>query len=363
MLARRSLKPSRIPTQWEQVTPEWMTAAIARHHPDARVGEVAIVTREDGTNRRARFGLTYAAGSGPATLFLKAHAASHRFVHLRNGNLFNEARLFASGVALPVDHPTVYKSIVDWLRLDFLLVMEDLKSRGADPRDATRPMTVDQVAHGLRSLARLHSQYWRFTGKTHPKLRWVKTWEASQGWQVGLKKRIPIGLSRASGKLPQAIANYSGDEIVALWARYVATLIKGPMTLLHGDAHIGNTYVLPDGKVGFLDWQVVRRGEWSQDIGYFLIGSLTEDDRRGSEAALLEDYRNALEVPGDERPTREQVWQRYCATPAYGLAIWLSTLGTDGWQSHEVSLTLAQRYAAAFIELDTLGALGVTRKE
>ena len=74
MLARRSLKPSRIPTQWEQVTPEWMTAAIARHHPDARVGEVAIVTRDDGTNRRARFGLTYAAGSGPATLFLKAHA-------------------------------------------------------------------------------------------------------------------------------------------------------------------------------------------------------------------------------------------------------------------------------------------------
>src|SRR6185295_18068916 len=109
-------------------------------------------------------------------------------MHLRNGNLFNEARLFASGVPLRVDHPTVYKSIVDRLRLDFLLVMEDLIQRGADPRDATRPMSVAQVADGLRGLARLHSQYWGFSGSTHSKLRWVKTWEPSQGWQVGLKK-------------------------------------------------------------------------------------------------------------------------------------------------------------------------------
>jgi hypothetical protein len=330
-----------------------MTAAIASQHPHAKVSEVTIVTRDDGTNRRARFGLTYSAGSGPETLFLKAHAAGHRFVHLRNGNLFNEARLFASGVSIPLDHPRVYKSIVDWLRLDFLLVMEDLKHRGADPRDATRPMTVDQVADGLRGLARLHSQYWGFSRKTDSRLRWVKTWHASQGWQVGLRKRTPVGLSRAAGKLPTEVAKFTSDDIVGMWARYVATLTKGPITLLHGDAHIGNTYVLPDGGVGFLDWQVVRCGEWSQDVGYFLIGSLTEDDRRRSEAGLLEEYRCALEVPSGERPSREHAWLRYRATPAYGLAIWLSTLGTDGWQSHEVSLLLAQRYAAAFVDLDT----------
>jgi hypothetical protein len=43
--------------------------------------------------------------------------------------------------------------------MDFLIVMEDLTHRGADPRDATRPMTVDQVARGLRGLASLHNQY------------------------------------------------------------------------------------------------------------------------------------------------------------------------------------------------------------
>src|SRR3546814_18553006 len=47
----------------------------------------------------------------------------------------------------------------------------------------------------------------------------------------------------------------------------------------------------------------------------------------------------------------------YRASAAYGLAIWLSTLGTDGYQSRAISLALAQRYAAAFVELDTVSAL------
>ena len=114
-----------------------------------------IITRDDGTNRRVRLGLRYASGSGPETLFLKANQSAHRELHLRNGNLFNEARLFAAGVPLDVDHPIVYKSIVDTVGMDFLLVMEDINLRGADPRDSTRPMTIEQVANGLRGLARL----------------------------------------------------------------------------------------------------------------------------------------------------------------------------------------------------------------
>lgn len=354
---RGQLKPSRIPARWEDVAPEWMTAAIAGRHPDARVGEVRLVTRDDGTNRRARLGLEYAVGFGPESVFLKAHAPAHRLVHLRNGNLFNEARLFASGAELPLDHPLVYKSIVDYLRLDFLLVMEDLTLRDADPRDATRPMTVEQVANGLRGLARLHSRYWGGSGKTHRHLRWVKTWKPSKGWRVGLRKRIPIGLERGASGLPEEIRRFAADDVVDLWTRYVGSLAGDTMTLLHGDAHIGNTYVLPGGDVGFLDWQVVRWGNWSQDVGYFLVSALTEEDRRAGEAELLEIYRNALELPAARRPSADEIRWRYRASPAYGLAIWLSTLGTDGWQSREVCLALARRFASAFVELDSLSAL------
>jgi hypothetical protein len=53
----------------------------------------------------------------------------------------------------------------------------------------------------------------------------------------------------------------------------------------------------------------------------------------------------------------DDAWLWYRASAAYGLAIWLSTLGTDGYQAHDVSRELVARYAAAFVELDTTGAL------
>jgi hypothetical protein len=350
-----TLSLHRVPSRWEQITPEWMTAVIGERYPKSKVGSVSIVNRDDGTNRRVRLALTYKRGTGPLAVFLKTHETSHRGVHLRNGNLFNEARLFAARVPMAVEHPLVFHSIVDWFNLNFLLVMEDLTQRGADPRDATRPLSVEQVANGLRGLARLHSQYWNFSNKTHRKLRWVKTWAPTEGWQQGLSQRIPTGLMRAGDALPASIASLDAREIVDIWARYVATLARGSLTLLHGDAHIGNTYVLPDGTVGFLDWQVVRRGEWSQDVGYFLIGSLTDADRRASERELLEEYRGSLRVPNP--PTPAEAWLRYRATPAYGLGIWLSTLGADGFQSKAISLALARRFATAFVELETLDAL------
>jgi Ser/Thr protein kinase RdoA (MazF antagonist) len=347
----------RILEDWNGIGADWVNAALRRRHPDARIADVTILWRDDGTNRRLRLGLRYAQGSGPATLFVKANEPSHRAVHLRNGNLFNEAQLFADDPALPVDHPCVYEAVVDRDGGNFLLVMEDLVARGADPRDATRPMSVEQVTNGVRSLARLHGRYWNFSAAAHPALAWVQTWAPTEGWQLGLRKRVPIGLERAADLLPAPLRALDGDAIVDLWARYVATLAREPVTLLHGDAHIGNTYVLPDGEVGFLDWQVVRRGSWSQDVGYFLVGALIEDDRRRSERALVEAWRTALELSETERPSADTAWLHYRAAQAYGLAIWLSTLGTDGWQAPAVSRALVRRYACAFVELDTTDAL------
>ena len=350
-------KPLRIPCDWGLVTPEWMSSAVANLCPDARVSEVELVESDDGTNRRARFHLTYAEGVGPQRVFIKAHAANHRIAHLRNGNLFNEARLFSSGVDLPLEHPLVYASKADYLRLDFLLVMEDLLAREADPRDATRSMTVEQVANGLRGLARLHSEFWETGIRSRRELRWVKKWRPSKGWQVGLRKCVPRGMERGCNDLPGDVLELGPERVVDLWVRYVGSLSRHPETLLHGDAHIGNTYVVPNDDVGFLDWQVVRRGNWSQDVGYFLVSALTSADRRRVEADLVELYRSALDVPSSSRPSREEAFLWYRASSAYGLTIWLSTWGTDGYQSLEVSSILAQRYAAAFVELDGTSAL------
>ncbi len=161
--------------------------------------------------------------------------------------------------------------------------------------------------------------------------------------------------------MPAEILALSGTELFSdIWARYIGTLTESSAgsTLLHGDPHIGNTYVLPDDTVGFLDWQMVRRGNFSLDLGYFLQGALTIEDRRRCEGELLEEYRGALQLPAAEMPTDEDIWLRYRASVAHGLAIWMATLsGGDAWQRADICLAFAQRYAAAFVDLDTREAL------
>ncbi len=334
-----------------------MTTVISAFHPDARVDEVTLLLRDDGTNRRARFGLTYAAGAGPATVFAKAEsdAPGRRQIHARNGNLFNEPLLFRSGVDLPIEHPLAYAAIVDEAALDYLIVMEDLVARGADPRDATRPFGVDQAARGLRGLARLHSRWWNRVA-SEPALGWVQPFLPTEGWVRPMRKIIPIGIERARDALPDAVTRLGVDDLVDVWVRSIGGLRTGPQTLLHGDPHIGNTYVLPDGEIGFLDWQVVRSGSWAHDVGYFLQGALAETDRRRAEADLVEEYRTALNLPSGDLLTAEEAWLRYRASAAHGLAVWLMTIPSDV-HAHERSLALVRRYAAAFVELDTESAV------
>jgi hypothetical protein len=317
---------------------------------------VSVVLRDDGTNKRARLALTYSAGSGPATVFTKAVDPDHAELVALTSGLYHEPRLFTSGVELPLDHPTVYLALIDESRSDFLMVMEDVVARGADPRDSTRPLSIDQVASGVRGLARMHSRFWGERLDTYPTLAWLEPFVAFEGMQYA---PLHIAHERLGDTVASEILALSGTDLfVDIWARYVGTLTRSTQTLLHGDPHIGNTYLLPNDEVGFLDWQMARRGNWSLDLGYFLQGALTIEDRRAGERDLLNEYRGALDLPADELPSADEVWLRYRASVAHGLAIWMATLsGGDAWQGADICLALAQRYGAAFVDLQTREAL------
>jgi hypothetical protein len=349
-----------IPQGWDEISPGWMTSALAEHFPGAEVDAVSVVLRDDGTNRRARLALSYSAGAGPATVFAKAVDPEHADLVALTSGLYHEPRLFSSGVELPLDHPAVYTAVIDESRRDFLMIMEDVVARGADPRDSTRPMTVEQVGAGVRGLARLHSAYWGERITEQPALGWVEPFVAFAGLEYA---PLHIAHERLGDTVPAEILALSGTELfVDIWARYIGSLTAADSatapTLLHGDPHIGNTYVLPDDTVGFLDWQMVRRGSFSLDLGYFLQGALTVEDRRRSERELVAQYREELRLPASELPSEEDVWLGYRASVAHGLAIWIATLsGGDAWQRADICLAFAQRYAAAFTDLETPQAL------
>lgn len=352
-----SMPPLRIPGDW-RFTPDQLTPIIAARHPGARLSAVRVLDGSDGTSSRARIGLDYAEGSGPAAVFAKTQGdVWHRLLHFMTGNLYREARLYASGVTIPVEHPAEYHGQVDRARLNELVIMEDLGARGAVYHDATRPMTAEQASKGLAGLARLHSAFWRFDSKSHPALAWVEDWRASRRFRIILRGTCGKGIANVRASVPDKVAKLGPAGLERLWTDYIDTVGTGPLTLLHGDAHAGNTYALPDGGFGFLDWACVRRGNWAFDLGYFMVGALAVEDRRRHERDLVEQYRQALDLPASERPSREEAWLRYRSSPGYGLPIWLGVSSSANYQSHPVCSAYAERYSAAFIDLDTPGAI------
>lgn len=346
-----------VPKDWSELTPEWMTTALAL--PGVVVGAVTVDMRDDGTNRRARLALSYTSGGGPATVFVKAVDPDHKFLIKLTSGLLHEPRLFNSKVPLPLEHPRVYAAVIDETDEDFLLVMEDLTARGADPRDAVRPLSVEQAANGLRGLARLHGRYWGHRVE-RPELSWLEPFVPWEGMGAA---PLQAALDRLGDDAPAAVHALSIEQLIeGVWKPFIRTLTVGPATLLHGDAHVGNTYVVdgPAGEdtVGFLDWQVARRGNFSLDLGYFLQGAITTEDRRTHERELLEVYRDGLGLPADELPSTDEIWLRYRASVAHGLTLWLCTASAgELWQRPDIALALAQRYSAAYEDLQTAHAL------
>ncbi len=91
----------------------------------------------------------------------------------------------------------------------------------------------------------------------------------------------------------------------------VAQLIdKPPRTVMHGDAHPGNTN-FRNGEAGLLDWQAVRRGHPSRELAYTLVTSMTTADRQACERKLLDDYRRALAAARGPELDRDDLWDRY----------------------------------------------------
>jgi hypothetical protein len=94
-------------------------------------------------------------------------------------------------------------------------------------------------------------------------------------------------------------------ELYRSWSR-------GPQTLVHGDSHVGNTYALPDGRAGLLDWQVVFSTRGVREISYFVAGGLDRDLRRAHERDLIQRYLDGLTAAGvADPPSYEQAWDDY----------------------------------------------------
>ena len=133
-------------------------------------------------------------------------------------------------------------------------------------------------------------------------------------------------------------------------------LDEGPQCVLHGDPHPGNLYLVED-RVGFLDWQAVRRGNGLRDATYNLVLGLTVDERRAHERDLLDHYRGELAAHGGPELDPDAVWETYRRMAAYAYVATVFTSGLGGLQGEAIADAGLRRAIAAVDDLETAAVL------
>ena len=266
--------------------------------------------------------------------------------------------LIGDGLRAPV--PDAYYA--DWDddgRGNGLVVMEDLAISPGAFGASDDELGIDAVAAGLESLAEVHGAMWG-----DPRL---DTWEwlaPSMGTEndteqvIDYWNYISFNLTDPAYEsvVPRwvydtpEVMNHVLDELSA-WERE----LDGPRSLVHGDSHQGNSFLRASGERVWVDWQLVRKGSPWRDVCYFLVSSLTVEERRAADRDLVEHYRQRLLATGaTDVPDADEAWQRYTRWPAYGSQAWLGNINQWGQRN---GVEMVKRHFTALEDYDTVRVL------
>jgi hypothetical protein len=238
----------------------------------------------------------------------------------------------------------------------FVIVLEDLATQGAVFCDTLTRLTVDQTAEVLSTLARLHGG----TAAGLPTAAWLGTNSGD-----ALLPLIAAGLPRLAAKVAERdselAASPQAEPLLRTYRRWAPALDEGPQTVLHGDPHPGNVYLVGQetgqGGAGLLDWQAVRRGHPLRDVTYHLVLGMTVPDRREHERALLAHYVSELARHGGPVVAANTAWERHRRMAAYAYVAAMFTSGLGGLQNADIADAGLRRATAAIDDLGTAGLL------
>lgn len=344
-IALDRLLPSSLPRRAADLDPATLSRIVGRE-----VTGSAPLGGTSGTTDRSVLRLT---GDGvPDTVFVKT-AATDLGTRLFGGL----ARLGEVEVGfyrdlrpvLDLEAPAVVGSRFDRCTGRFAIVLEDLAARGAEFVDTLTPLTTDQAAAALSTLATLHGQT---AGR--PNLPgWLTT--NSGDALLPLVTSMLGRLGRAVEERDPMLVAAGGAGLLRSYNRWAPVLDRDAFCVLHGDPHPGNLYLLGD-RVGLLDWQAVRRGNGLRDATYLVVLSLETSVRRAAERDLLAHYCAELAASGGPRISPEEAWAAHRQMAAYVYVSTTFTSGLGGLQGTEIADTGLRRSVAAVEDLDTVHA-------
>ena len=352
--------PGRRPRQVSAVDASWLTSILANGTRGARVLHVEDRGGSSGTTDRRRLALAWndagiEAGL-PAHLFVKATSpsAKNRAMVAALSMAIQEIRFYGQirpslGDIAPRAH---YARAGHGAR--FVLVLNDLLQEGARPVVSGEDCTLSHARAVIDALARLHAVYWR-SPRLATDLAWAAPMVGRQGFallanQFRRVRRAFLAEAdeRNLGRRVRRMLRLVNDHDLPLYRSWS----DGPQTLVHGDSHAGNTYALPDGRAGLLDWQVVFSTRGIREISYFVTAALDREVRRAHERELVERYLDRLVASGvADPPSFEQAWDDY---RFFVHDAWDSVALTILWSGLHPPEALAAGYERACAAVDDL---------
>lgn len=360
-----------VPRAFADINAEWLTQALGTVYPGVQVLRAQVDPYMGHKPNKARVHLTYDTGETdadlPATLIVKGTF---------NGTTSRGAIIDFSNMAELVS----YRDIVPHLDINtprllyqnweaepsesVVLLLEDLAPRRPTYfPDGFATLSYGQASAILKSMARFQASTWNspqfnvggLWGPGTPadeSARLIRSLyfdilPRSEHWQASVTS--PRGAA-----LPRLLRDPARME--QGWKRLVDLLEGHGKVIVHGDEHLGNLAIEPDGSPLFYD--MLARGEaWPLGVARFLIPTLDILDRRAWEKPLLAGYLAELAAWDVPVPSFEEGWLAYRASAICPLMIWLNNSST--WQPEATNTANAARAAAAVLDQDSFGLLGL----
>lgn len=330
------------------LSPSWLSAALAALLQDDVIARVTVVETLITQATKIRF---------------QIHCTSGAVHHLCVKGIFSATDVPTSASVIetkfyrdiaaetPVLTPHCHYARLSQSSDHGVIIMRDLITDGAQFCSALAPFTLAQCYAVLDQLAALHAAGW------HGKMLQEKAAVPRFLDQIGARPIMPTQM------LQKLLDDPRGDTLPSTIKRAdrleqaIGALTKfaqnTPNSLVHGDAHAGNVYVSADG-VGLVDWQILQRGLWAQDVAYHIASSTIPEFRRTYERELVDYYRDALARQGGPSLAANEAWESYRIAMLYGYFLWSITRKVDPEVTHE----FVHRLGTAVSDLDSFTALG-----
>jgi hypothetical protein len=344
-----------LPQRVDEITADWLTAALGDAFPGVRVTTLRQAAFIDGTAQKVRYELGYASQhrAGPPSLWVKG-GFDPKGAH--QGDAFaNEVRFFQDlAPRLQINTPGCFFGGIDAASNNGVLVLEDLLHRRARFGRPTQPLSPEEALAVLTLQARLHARFWR--SDEVRALPWLKPGGAIAG--AGMVDQY-FGYWDAAMSLPRARwlgpGQRTRERVQSAMHRLMRDMREAPICVIHGDSQVGNVFFEPGGAAGYLDWQHCMLGHWGFDVAGFLITALEVADRRVHERDMLAHYLRELAAGGVPAPSLAEAWQDYAR---YALWCFMWVMCPVEAHPEDVCSANAERACTAMEDLGTLEALG-----